>query len=133
MKEILLVTSGKGGVGKSTLSALTSLKLSARKKVLLIDSDLGLNNLDLLFGVKSSGYDVLDVIKGRCDIKDAFIHVKENLYLLNLCMSLNVDTYPDDLLECIIEYIKDDFDYLIDNNKDYKEQVEQIIKKIAHE
>ena len=100
MKEILLVTSGKGGVGKSTLSALISLKLSSRKKVLIIDSDLGLNNLDIIFNIKSNQYDILD-------------EVKENLYLLNLCISINVNKYPDDLLEAIIEYVKDEFEYII--------------------
>jgi septum site-determining protein MinD len=113
MKEILLVTSGKGGVGKSTLSALISLKLSSRKKVLIIDSDLGLNNLDIIFNIKSNQYDILDVVKGRCNLSDAFIKIKENLYLLNLCISLNVAKYPDDLLEAIIEYVKDDFEYII--------------------
>ena len=113
MKEILLVTSGKGGVGKSTLSALIALKLSSRKKVLVIDSDLGLNNMDIIFNIKSNQYDILDVIKGRCELNDAFIKVKENLFLLNLCISINADRYPDDLLESIIEYVKNDFDYLI--------------------
>lgn len=113
MKEILLVTSGKGGVGKSTLSALISLKLSSRKKVLIIDSDLGLNNLDIIFNIKSNQYDILDVVKGRCNLSDAFIKVKENLCLLNLCISINVDKYPDDLLEAIIEYVKDEFEYII--------------------
>lgn len=52
MKEVIAVTSGKGGVGKSTLSALISLFLSNKYRILVIDADLGLKNLDILFNVK---------------------------------------------------------------------------------
>ena len=113
MREILLVTSGKGGVGKSTISALIALKLSNKNKVLLIDSDMGLNNLDLILNIKSNGFDISDVVKGRCDINQALNKIKDNLYLLNLCLSIDLTNYPDYLLETIIYYLKDDFDYII--------------------
>ncbi len=113
MKEVVVVTSGKGGVGKSTLSSMIGLSLSQKYQVLLIDADLGLKNLDLIFNVKSSNYDISDVVKGRCEIDQATIKIKENLSLLNLCMSSDVRSFPSYLLETIIDELKNDFDYII--------------------
>ena len=62
MKDIIVVTSGKGGVGKSTLSGLIGLYLSKNFKVLLIDADLGLTNLELIFNAIKSKFDISDVI-----------------------------------------------------------------------
>lgn len=69
MAEIILVTSGKGGVGKSTVSLLTGAALAKRgKKVLLIEMDAGLGGLDIMFGVEDkSVFDLADVLEGRCE------------------------------------------------------------------
>ncbi|MBC8571348.1 nucleotide-binding protein [Zongyangia hominis] len=69
MAEILLVTSGKGGVGKSTVSLLTGAALAQRgKKVLLIEMDAGLGGLDIMLGVEDQTvFDLADVLKGRCE------------------------------------------------------------------
>jgi len=113
MKDVIVVTSGKGGVGKSTISAMIGLNLSSRGRILLIDADLGLNNLDLLLNVPSSSYDIADVIKGRCELEEAMMKVKENLFILNLCLSSEVRKYPEYLLETIIGQTGDYFDYII--------------------
>ena len=69
MAEIILVTSGKGGVGKSTVSLLTGAALAKRgKKVLLIEMDAGLGGLDIMFGVEDkSVFDLADVLEGLCE------------------------------------------------------------------
>lgn len=113
MKDVVVVTSGKGGVGKSTLSSMIGLSLSQKYQVLLIDADLGLKNLDLIFNVKSTNYDISDVVKGRCEIDQATIKIKDNLSLLNLCLSSDVRSFPSYLLETIIDELKNDYDYII--------------------
>ena len=67
MKDIISVCSGKGGVGKSTISALIALSLSKKFKTLVIDADLGLTNLDLIFKVNNTRYDLTDEI-GRAHV-----------------------------------------------------------------
>lgn len=113
MKEIVAITSGKGGVGKSTLSGLISLFLSNKYKVLVIDADLGLKNLDILFNVKSTNFDISDVVKGRCELANALVNINPNLSLLNLCISCDVRSYPSYLLETIIKEVENNFDYII--------------------
>lgn len=113
MKDVIVVTSGKGGVGKSTISLLMSFQLQRDYKVLLIDADIGLKNLDLLLKLPTTHFDISDVIKGRCELEDALINVKENLFLLTLSLSSDVNKYPDYLLEIIVDEIRNDFDYII--------------------
>ncbi|MDY2574730.1 MAG: AAA family ATPase [Bacilli bacterium] len=113
MKDIIVVTSGKGGVGKSTLSGLIGLYLSKNFKVLLIDADLGLTNLELIFNAIKSKFDISDVIKGRCELYQAINKIKTNLFLLNLCLSTEVNKYPEYLLESLIQEVKNDYDYVI--------------------
>lgn len=113
MKDIILVTSGKGGVGKSTVSSLLAIKLSNKNKVLLIDADPGLTNLNLIFNVNSSLHDIYDVVKGICNLEDALIKVRDKLILLNLYQSIDLTKNSEYLLESIIYYLKNDFDYII--------------------
>ena len=86
MGEIIVVTSGKGGVGKTTTTANIGAGLSKLgKKVLVIDTDLGLRNLDVVMGLENRiVYNLVDVIEGGCRLKQAMIGDKrhENLYLL---------------------------------------------------
>ena len=86
MGEIIVVTSGKGGVGKTTTTANIGAGLSRLgKKVLVIDTDLGLRNLDVVMGLENRiVYNLVDVIEGGCRLKQAMISDKrhENLYLL---------------------------------------------------
>ena len=86
MSQILVITSGKGGVGKTTTTANIGVGLALRgNKVALIDTDTGLRNLDLLLGLENRIlYDLVDVTSGRVAYKKALVRHKkfENLYLL---------------------------------------------------
>jgi septum site-determining protein MinD len=80
MGEVITVTSGKGGVGKSTLSANLAVGLSELgKKVIAIDFDIGLRNLDMILGLENRiVYDVVDVMEGRCNLSQAMINDKKS-------------------------------------------------------
>ncbi|MEO7062271.1 MAG: AAA family ATPase, partial [Dokdonella sp.] len=86
MTEIIVVTSGKGGVGKTTTSASISVGLAKRgKKVAVIDFDVGLRNLDLIMGCERRVvYDFVNVIQGECTLKQALIKDKriDTLFVL---------------------------------------------------
>ena len=86
MGEVIVITSGKGGVGKTTTTANIGVGLAKfNKKVVVIDTDLGLRNLDVVMGLENRiVYNLVDVIEGNCRMKQALIKDKryENLYLL---------------------------------------------------
>ncbi len=86
MTEIIVVTSGKGGVGKTTTSASIACGLASRgKKVAVIDFDIGLRNLDLIMGCERRVvYDFVNVINGECTLKQALIKDKrlDTLFVL---------------------------------------------------
>lgn len=76
------ITSGKGGVGKTTLVANLALSLSQKgKKVLILDGDLGMANVDILFGVKTQG-NIHDIISGRKEMKDILLEVAKDVFLI---------------------------------------------------
>ena len=86
MGEVIVITSGKGGVGKTTTTANIGAGLSKLgKKVVIIDTDLGLRNLDVVMGMENLVvYNLVDVVDGSCRLKQALIRDSryENLYLL---------------------------------------------------
>ena len=86
MSEVIVVTSGKGGVGKTTTTANVGTGLAQlNKKVVLIDTDIGLRNLDVVMGLENRiVYNLVDVVEGNCRIKQALIKDKKypNLFLL---------------------------------------------------
>ena len=85
MGEVIVITSGKGGVGKTTTTANIGAGLARlNKKVVVIDTDLGLRNLDVVMGLENRiVYNLVDIIEGNCRLKQALIKDKryENLYL----------------------------------------------------
>ena len=86
MARKIVITSGKGGVGKTTVTANLGIQLAYRGfKVVLVDADVGLNNLDVVMGVENKvSYDLMDVLDGRCKISQALIRdaLYQNLYVL---------------------------------------------------
>ena len=86
MSEVIVITSGKGGVGKTTTTANVGTGLAQlNKKVVLIDTDIGLRNLDVVMGLENRiVYNLVDVVEGNCRIKQALIKDKKypNLFLL---------------------------------------------------
>ena len=86
MSEVIVITSGKGGVGKTTTAANLGTALSLEnKKTVIVDADIGLRNLDCVMGLENRiVYDIVDVVEGTCRLKQALIKDKrfENLYLL---------------------------------------------------
>ena len=86
MSEVIVITSGKGGVGKTTTTANIGTGLAKLdKKVVMIDTDIGLRNLDVVMGLENRiVYNLVDVVEGNCRLKQALIKYKRysNLFLL---------------------------------------------------
>ncbi len=118
MSRVIVVTSGKGGVGKTTTSANISTALALRGyKVAVIDFDVGLRNLDLIMGVERRVvYDFVHVIHGEATLKQALIRDKrvENLYILPASQTRDKDALHEAGVEKVIEELKaDGFDYIV--------------------
>ena len=116
--KVYVVTSGKGGVGKSTVTANVSTALAKLgKKVLVIDADIGLRNLDMLLGLENRiVYDILDVVEGRATPEKAFIKDKRGLplYLIAANQTKNKDAISEEQMSELIKNLKEnyDFDYI---------------------
>lgn len=117
MGEVLVITSGKGGVGKTTTSANVGTALSLlNKKVLLIDTDIGLRNLDVVLGLENRiVYDIVDVIEKTCRPSQAMIKDKrfENLYLIPAAQTRDKNSVSQEQMKELCEDLKKDFDYVI--------------------
>ena len=85
MSEVIVITSGKGGVGKTTTTANVGTGLAKEgKKVVLIDTDIGLRNLDVVMGLENRiVYNLVDVVEGNCRIKQAMIKDKKYDWISN--------------------------------------------------
>lgn len=117
MGESIVITSGKGGVGKTTTTANIGTALaSLGKKVVVVDGDTGLRNLDVLMGLENRiVYTVLDVLEDRCRLKQALIKDKRfnDLCLLPTAQTRDKnDISPEQMLTLVLE-LKKDFDYVI--------------------
>ncbi len=118
MARIIVVTSGKGGVGKTTSSAAISTGLAQQgKKTVVIDFDIGLRNLDLIMGCERRVvYDFVNVINGEATLNQALIKDKrvENLFILPASQTRDKDALTKEGVEKIIDKLQEmDFDYII--------------------
>ena len=118
MTEFIVVTSGKGGVGKTTTSASIAVGLAKRgKKVAVIDFDIGLRNLDLIMGCERRVvYDFVNVIHGECTLRQALIKDKriDSLHVLAASQTRDKDALAKEGVEKVLHELRDDgFDYVI--------------------
>ena len=117
MQNVIVVTSGKGGVGKTTTVANLGSGLAHRgKKVVLIDTDIGLRNLDVVLGLENRiVYDLVDVVEGTCRLKQALIKDKrfEGLYLLPAAQTRDkLAVNPEQMVKLVAE-LENEFDYIL--------------------
>lgn len=117
MSEVIVVTSGKGGVGKTTTSANVGTGLaSLGKKVVLIDTDIGLRNLDVVMGLENRiVYNLVDVVEGNCRIKQALIKDKRypSLYLMPSAQTRDKTSVNPGQMKKMIAALKEQYDYII--------------------
>jgi septum site-determining protein MinD len=117
MGEAIVITSGKGGVGKTTTTANIGTALAAMgKKVVVVDGDTGLRNLDVLMGLENRiVYTLIDVVEERCRLKQALIKDKRfpNLFLLPTAQTRDKNDISSEEMLNVVGELKEDFDYVI--------------------
>ena len=117
MGEVIVITSGKGGVGKTTTTAnLGSSLADAGKKVVLVDTDIGLRNLDVVMGLENRiVYDIVDVIEEKCKLRQALIKDKrfEELFLLPAAQTRDKTAINEEQMRDLTKKLKEEFDYIL--------------------
>lgn len=117
MAEVIVITSGKGGVGKTTTTANLGTALSLDgNKVVIIDADIGLRNLDVVMGLENRiVYDLVDIIEERCKLKQAIIKDKrfEDLFLIPAAQTRDKDAVNPEQMKKLCEELREDFDYIL--------------------
>lgn len=117
MARSIVVTSGKGGVGKTTLTVnMGRIFASMGLKTVLVDTDMGLNNLDVLTGVENKVvYDIVDVIENRCRVKQALIEDTQasGLFVLPSVHSYDKSRVDSQSVRAVTASLKTRFDYVI--------------------
>lgn len=117
MGESLVITSGKGGVGKTTATANIGAALAMmNQKVVLVDADIGLRNLDVVMGLENRiVYDLVDVVEGFCKLKQALIKDKrvEGLHLLPAAQTREKTAVTPEQMKNLVGQLKEEFDYVI--------------------
>ena len=117
MSETIVITSGKGGVGKTTTSANVGTGLAILgKKVVLIDTDIGLRNLDVVMGLENRiVYNLVDVVEGNCRMKQALIKDKRypNLFLLPSAQTRDKTSVNPGQMVKLVDDLREEFDYVL--------------------
>ena len=117
MGEVIVITSGKGGVGKTTTTANIGAGLAmAGRKVVLVDTDIGLRNLDVVMGLENRiVYDLVDVTSGNCRLKQALIKDKRfpDLFLLPAAQTKDKTAVSPEQMEALTAEIKEEYDFAI--------------------
>ena len=117
MGEVYVITSGKGGVGKTTTTANIGAALAMEgKKVVLVDADIGLRNLDVVLGLENRiVYDLIDVTEGTCRLKQALVRDKrfDSLYLLPAAQTRDKTAVSPKQMQDLCKELRDQFDYVL--------------------
>lgn len=117
MGEVIVITSGKGGVGKTTSTANIGSGLAGlNKKVVLIDTDIGLRNLDVVLGLENRiVYNLVDVVEGNCRLKQALIRDKKypELYLLPSAQTRDKSSVTPEQMVKLTDELREEFDYIL--------------------
>ena len=117
MGEVIVITSGKGGVGKTTTTAnLGSALALAGKKVALVDTDIGLRNLDVVMGLENRiVYDIVDVVEEKCKLRQALIKDKRfnELFLLPAAQTRDKSAVNEEQMRSLTTELKEEFDYIL--------------------
>ena len=117
MSEVIVITSGKGGVGKTTTVANIGTGLAAMgKRVAVVDTDIGLRNLDVVMGLENRiVYNLVDVINGSCRLKQALIRDRrhQDLYLLPSAQTKDKTAVSPEQMIKLTDDLREEFDYVL--------------------
>lgn len=115
--RVIVITSGKGGVGKTTTTANLAVALArGGHKVVALDGDVGLRNLDVIMGLENRiVYTLVDVIEGNCRLNQAMIKDKrlDNLYMIPTAQSRTKDAVTAEQMISVCDNLREDFDYVL--------------------
>ena len=117
MSEVIVITSGKGGVGKTTTVANIGTGLAMLgKKVAVVDTDIGLRNLDVVLGLENRiVYNLVDVVNGSCRLRQALIRDKRHpeLYLLPSAQTKDKTAVSPEQMIKLTQELREEFDYVL--------------------
>ena len=117
MGEVIVITSGKGGVGKTTTTANLGSALALNgKKVVLVDTDIGLRNLDVVMGLENRiVYDIVDVVEKKCKLRQALIKDKrfKELYLLPAAQTRDKSAVNEEQMIELTDKLNEVFDFIL--------------------
>ncbi|MCM8745868.1 septum site-determining protein MinD [Thermomicrobium sp. CFH 73360] len=115
--RVITITSGKGGVGKTTTTANVGAALAAQgKSVVLVDADIGLRNLDIVLGLENRiVYDIVDVVEGRCRLRQALIRDKRlsNLALIPAAQTRDKEAVSPEQMRELCAELRQQFDFVL--------------------
>ena len=116
MSEVIVIASGKGGTGKTTVCAgLAAALAKDKKRVLILDCDSGMRGVDMMLGISDRlVYDISDVISGECELKDAMYQIDDAFELYCIAAPLHAeDEVSPSLIKEFVDKVRDDFDYIL--------------------